>query len=47
MKKPREGDYDVEINEDDVEVTFKPTQSRYTFAFLADHRSLNAAHFKL
>jgi hypothetical protein len=41
MKKPVKRDFDVKVNEADVEVTFKPTNSSYTFARLADRNSLS------
>jgi hypothetical protein len=41
MKEPSDRDFDVKVNEADVEATFKPTKSSYTFARLADHNSLS------
>jgi hypothetical protein len=41
VKKPSERDFDIEINEGDVKVTFRPTKSEYTFALLADRHSLS------
>ncbi len=36
MKAPRKSDYDVEVIEASVHVTFKPTDSHYTYLRLAD-----------
>jgi hypothetical protein len=44
MKKPVKGDFGVKVNEADVEVTFKPTKSQYTFARQADRHSLSQLH---
>ncbi len=36
MNAPRKSDYDVEVIEASVHVTFKPTDSHYTYLRLAD-----------
>jgi len=40
MKQPIESDFDVRNHDAGVDVTFKPTDSQYSFVLLADRRSL-------
>ena len=41
MKQPIESDFDVRNHDAGVDVTFKPTDSQYSFVLLADRRSLS------
>ena len=41
MKQPIESDFDVRNHDAGVDVTFKPTDSQYSFVLLADRSSLS------
>ena len=41
MKQPIESDFDVRNHDAGVDVTFKPTESQYSFVLLADRGSLS------
>ena len=41
MKQPIETDFDVQNHDAGVDVTFRPTESQYSFVLLADRRSLS------
>jgi len=41
VKQPIEADFDVQISDAAVEMTFKPTMSHYSFALLAGHRKVS------
>ena len=41
MKQPIESDFDVRNHDAGVDVTFKPTNSQYSFVLLADRGSLS------
>ena len=41
MKQPIESDFDVRNHDAGVDVTFKPTESQYSFVLLEDRRSLS------
>ena len=41
MKQPIESDFDVRNHDAGVDVTFKPTDSQYSFVLLADRGSLS------
>ena len=41
MKQPIENDFDVRNHDAGVDVTFRPTDSQYSFVLLADRRSLS------
>lgn len=41
MKQPIETDFDVQICDAAVEITFKPIMSHYSFPFLAGHRKVS------
>ena len=43
MKQPIETDFDVRNHDAGVDVTFRPTESQYSFVLLADRRSLSRA----
>ena len=50
MKQPIEADFDSQIRDDDVEITFKPMMSHYSFPLWADRRGVcpraNVRHAK-
>jgi hypothetical protein len=41
VKQPIETDFDVQNHDAGVDVTFRPTESQYSFVLLADRRSLS------
>jgi hypothetical protein len=41
VKQPIETDFDVQNHDAGVDVTFRPTESQYSFLLLADRRSLS------
>ena len=41
MKQPIENDFDIENHDAGVDVTFRPTESQYSFVLLEDRRSLS------
>ena len=41
VKQPIENDFDVQNHDAGVDVTFRPTESQYSFVLLADRRSLS------
>jgi hypothetical protein len=41
MKQPIESDFDIRNHDAGVDVTFKPTESQYSFVLLADRRCLS------
>jgi hypothetical protein len=40
VKQPIEADFDVQISDTTVEITFKPIMSHYSFPLLAERRSV-------
>ena len=42
MKQPIESDFDVRNHDASTDVTFRPTDSQYSFVLLADRQSLSA-----
>jgi hypothetical protein len=41
VKQPIEADFDVQNHDAGVDVTFRPTESKYSFVLLADRRRLS------
>jgi hypothetical protein len=41
VKQPIETDFDVRSHDAGVDVTFRPTESHYSFVLLADRRSVS------
>jgi hypothetical protein len=41
VKQPIEADFDVQVRDADVEITFKPMMSRYSFRLRADRRGVS------
>ena len=41
MKQPIEADYDVQVSDADVEITFKPMMWHYSFRLRPDRRSVS------
>jgi hypothetical protein len=41
VKQPIEADFDVQNHDAGVGVTFRPTESKYSFVLLADRRSVS------
>ncbi len=41
MKQPIEADFDIQIRDADVEITFKPMMRHYSFPLLAERRRVS------
>ena len=41
MKQPIEADFDIQVRDAEVEITFRPMMSQYLFPLLPDRRSVS------